>query len=95
MTDLKTRLLERLAYDPVKSINFGDVIREEGVQWENARTKSLVEALVECAALLESANKTLRYVQEEYAHGHGVNLIYETVTVNSEALSRLERELGE
>lgn len=57
MTPLATLLAERLAFKPCGSNNFGDVMRDEGVQWENARTKPITDALikvVEAAELLRN-----------------------------------------
>lgn len=45
------------------------------------------ELLEKVTKALESANKTLMYVQEEYASGHGVHLIYETVQTNKRSLT--------
>jgi hypothetical protein len=44
----------------------------------------------ELVGALKSANKTLRYAQEEYAHGHGVHLIYETIETNKRALAKFK-----
>lgn len=60
-------------------------------------TTQLIElrtAADEMARALESADKTLKYAQEEYAHGHGVNLIYETIQTNGRALDRYRKLVG-
>lgn len=62
---------------------------EAGAAYRDANQSEKVLALVQA---LESANRTLIYVQEEYAHGHGVNLIYETVKTNKQVLARLKGE---
>lgn len=64
MSDLKSRLAKALALPEVKGTNLGDVLREEGVQWEHARTRKLVEALVECVLALETIH--VCYVPEHY-----------------------------
>lgn len=49
--------------------------------------ESALAAIGHLREALESSNKTLRYTQEEYAHGHGVKLIHATIEHNTHALS--------
>ena len=57
--------------------------------WTAALQSDEVRGLIEA---LESANKTLRYAQEEYAHGHGIALIGETVATNERALAAFKEK---
>lgn len=57
-----------------------------------AKLETRSDALVQA---LESSNKTLRYVQAEYARGHGVNLIHETIETNARALASCRERGGE
>lgn len=64
MTDLAARLRKLVEFKPCGSSNFGDVLRDEGVQWENTRLQPIIEALIEATQLVERLNITLQGHEE-------------------------------
>lgn len=51
------------------------------------------ESVAELVEALESTNKTLRYIQEEYARGHGVHLISTAIDLNLRLISQHKARL--
>lgn len=54
---------------------------------------SLLAQAESMAEALDSANKTLRYVQEVSAHGHGAHLISQTIENNERAWQQFKESL--
>ena len=84
MTPLTTLLAERLAFKPCGSNNFGDVMRDEGVQWENARTKPITDQLVK---VVEAAEALLVWAKGN----HKMPNYSEVIANTDEALSNLKK----
>lgn len=87
MTSISERLAKCFAEDGLKlSGNFGDVMRDEGVQWERDRTKPLVSALCSAVEALEQVQAT--FLHDQILKNNAL------VTLNA-ALDKMEGDRGD